>query len=190
MLPVRSAIMRARILTCVVALGLALAGCSDDDGESAATLPPVTSTPSATAAGNVPPEAQEATPEGAAEFAGFFAVEVSEAYRALDPDRVRRLSSSDCQTCEQYISSIESIAAQDAEVGESYSVEVVDAAAPAADAELATADVTLTLMVGEFVVTSPSGEELAREPADDALVQDITLERAGDSWVVTEVTVS
>ncbi len=185
--------MRACRLLSAVAAACALVGCSGGgDGSAAATLPPVsqTPTPSASPTASVPAEAQEATPEGAAEFAGFFAEEVERAYKERDPEIVRKLSDPACTTCQQYISSIEAIRDAEAEISDSYSVEVVDAAAPGQGAGASTTQVTVILRVGEFVVTDPSGQELAREAADEELVQDIALRRNGDRWLVTEVRVS
>ncbi len=188
--------MRARALACLLVAGLALTACSGDGDGAAATLPPITPTPPAspsaspTVAADVPEEAQAATPEGAAAFARYYAQEVYKAYRAKDPERVRRLSTPDCETCNRYIKTIEALIEDNATIEDAYTVEVVDAISPVAEPGATRANVTLILRLGEFVVTGPSGEELAREPADDQLVQDVELVRFGRMWQVSNVTTS
>lgn len=181
--------MHARVLAGLVAVVLPLTACSGDEPEDpAATLPPVTATPSPTAAaGEVPDEATEPTPEGAAEFASYFAVAVPEAYKARDPELIRKLSAADCETCQRYINSIETITRRGADINDSYSVEVLDAVAPTLEPGAASTQVTLFLKIGDFVVTAPDGSELAREAADDQVVQDFSLVRGPDGWLIQEI---
>jgi hypothetical protein len=182
--------MRACRLLSAVAAACALVGCSGGgDGSAAATLPPVsqTPTPSASPTASVPAEAQEATPEGAAEFAGFYAEEVARAYLAKDAEGIRRLSLPECGTCQRYIGTVEQLIAQDATVAPAYKVEVVDSVAPAGE-PTDRVQVTVILRQGEFVVTGPDGRELAREAANDQVVQDMVIVRQGDGWLVAEVT--
>lgn len=190
--------MRASGLAGVLAASLVLAGCSNDaGGDPAPSLAPVTpsssASPSATAGGgatDVPAEAQAATPEGAAAFARYFAEAVYQAYLDRNPQLVRDLSTPTCDVCSQYVASIEAIEAADADISDSYVVEIVDAAAPAEAGAEGRAQVTLYLKVGEFVVTDPSGKELVREPANSSLVQEIALVRQDGSWRVDAVTLT
>jgi len=182
--------MSARRLTAAaLAAGLLLAGCGGGEDEPpGATLPPVMAepTPSATAA-DVPPEAQEATPEGIAEFARFYVSERYQAYLTLEPERIRRLSTPDCEACNNFAGSVEAIAQAQGTIADSYTVEVVDVVTPGVDAAGDTATATVILRTGEFVVTAPDGGELAREPARDQLVQDLSLVRADGRWLVTGI---
>lgn len=182
--------MRARLATALLAISLAVAGCSSEEPNAGPTMPPVTEAPSATPdAVEVPNEAAEATPEGAAEFARFFALEVYEAYLALDPARIERLSAPGCETCERYVASIEEIRTQGGTIGDEYAVDVVDVATPGQDGEVTRAQVTLVLSIGEFVVTGSDGTELVRETADAEAVQSVELVRRGSQWLVQEVSV-
>jgi hypothetical protein len=185
--------MRARpLLALVVALGFALSGCGGGgEDDPAATLPPVTPTASPTeAAADVPDEAREATPEGAVAFASYYAMKVFEAYMKRDAARLKPLSEPGCETCNRYVGTIEALIEDDAAVGDAYAVEVLDAVSPALEADAATARVTVFLRIGEFVVTGPTGQELAREPQKDQVVQDFTLTRTGDAWRVAEIVTS
>jgi hypothetical protein len=109
------------------------AGCSggDDGGDgSAATLPPVTPTASPIeAAAEVPPEATEATPEGAAAFGRYFYETVDRSFKALDTTTLRAISDPDCRVCQRYIESIEGFVASEQRV-EGNDLTVQDAGAP------------------------------------------------------------
>lgn len=184
--------MRARLAPPLVALSLAAAGCSDDGGAAGPTLPPLTESPSESpspSAVAVPSDATAATPEGAADFGRFFASEVHQAYVTLNPERVRRLSTPDCGTCQRYVDSIESIRAQGATINDAYQVEVLDAAAPQEQPGATTSIVTVFLSIGELVVTGPDGAELLRETANEQAVHTYQLLRSGERWLVSEVTI-
>jgi hypothetical protein len=183
--------MRSRLAAGLLALCLGATACSGGDGEASPTLPPVTESPSATPeAEAVPSEATEATPEGAAEFAKYFANEVHQAYITQDAERVARLSAPDCEACQAYISSIEEMRSVDATIADNYTVEVLDAQAAGLPPEANTARVTVLLRIGEFLLTAPDGSELLREPANDRAVQELSLMRVEGGWLTTGVTTS
>jgi hypothetical protein len=187
--PVRSVIVSARLAAVAAAAVLALSACGGGDPEEpGGTLPPVTPTPSASAtAAEVPPASQEATPEGVEEFARYFVTERFAAYRSLDPERVRRLSTPDCEACTNFANSVQAIRDAKAVIAPSYVVEVLDVVSPGPDEGGQTATATVILRVGEFVVTAPDGSELARESAEEQLVQDLSLVRVGDGWLVQAI---
>jgi hypothetical protein len=168
---------------------MALTACNGGGDDAAATLPPVTPTPSPTeaAGSDVPPEAQEDTPEGAAEFARYYVLEVREAYLSKDAERIRRLSEAGCGTCEQYVTTVESLISENATVGDAYVVEVTDAIAPTLPPGATEARATVTSRQGEFVVTNDQGQVLYREEPVDIIVQDFRLVRVEGGWKVADV---
>lgn len=182
--------MGGRLLTAALLLSLGLTACSgSEEPEAGPTLPPVTGAPRPTAEPDaVPSAATAATPEGAAEFARFFADEVHQAYLQKDPERIERLSAPGCTACKAYVASINEIKRLKASISDSYTVEVLDAQAPAVAPDATDARVTVLLRIGELVLTAPDGEEIHREPASEEAVQEITLERSDGSWRTAEVT--
>lgn len=180
--------VRARVLAGALAVGSALTACSGADEQPAPTLPPVTkdATPTRSAQA-VPTEATAQTPEGAAEFAQFYAEAVAQAYLTRDSSTLERLSDAACEACRGYIRTVRALIASDATVGPSYKIAVMDAVSSSSTPAAGATQVTVTFSQGEFVVTSTSGQELAREPARDRIVQDFTLSRTDKGWKVLEV---
>jgi hypothetical protein len=183
--------MRARLVPALAALAVLAAGCSGgEDPDVSPTLPPITEAPSGSPSAEVvPSEATAATPEGAAAFVRFFVGEVQAGYEALDPERVRRVSTPECETCKRYIETIETVRDQGARIGDAYTVEVIDAVAPLEEPGASSTSVTLIVRIGEFVVTGADGTELLREPPIDQVVQSVTLNRVRNSWLVNEVVI-
>lgn len=185
--------MRASGLAGVLAASLVLAGCSNDaDGDPAPSLAPVTpsssASPSATAGGgatDVPAEAQAATPEGAAAFGRFFYDSVEQSFRTLDASTLRAISDPACEICMRYINSVESFA-RDGYTVEGNDITITDAIAPAGDmSQEARATVFYRNTAGR--VLDASGAVVLEEPARDNVVVELVLERADESWTVTEV---
>lgn len=83
---------------------LPLAACTGGEPIAApATLPPVSSTPSSSAAPGVPESARAATPDGAAAFARYYLRVVDEAWAKGQPERLEELSAVGCDTCDNFI---------------------------------------------------------------------------------------
>ena len=178
--------MRARVLVGVLLLSVGLTACSDDD-PPASTLPSLSATPSESAApGDVPAEAQEATPEGAAEFVRFFYEQLEQAYRDRDAAALRQLASAECVTCQRLADAVDRLVAEDARVA-NYDIEVVDVTTPGGAADAREVQVLAILNVSEFVRTDAEGRELSRVPARERAPQDLVLVREGDAWLVNAV---
>jgi hypothetical protein len=181
--------MRARpSLALVVALGFALSGCGGggDDGP-AATLPPVTPTASPTeAAADVPEEAREETPEGAAAFGRFFYETLEEAYAASDPDLLQPLVAPECEACQRILASLTRLRDEGLNVT-GHTITVTDAVAPGLQPGETETSVTSILDFAEYVETDAQGNEVFREEAASQVVQDVGLRRDGNAWVVTSL---
>lgn len=193
--------MRLRLPVSIGILTWLLTACSGGGGNGAGatlspvTVPPVTPSASASAspsptssATSLPPEARAATTQGVEAFGRLFVTEVREAFLTRDPARVERLSEAGCLTCSRYIASINEIRGTNAQIGSGYSVTVLDAAAPGVEPGASTANVTIILKLGPFVVTDSSGKVLVNEPPRDRLAQNLRLVRSSGQWKVAEVT--
>jgi hypothetical protein len=183
--------MSVRRLT-AAALGAAvlLAGCGGGEDEGpAATLPPVTAdpTPSATAAGEVPPAAQEATPEGAAEFGRYFYETIDRAFKTLDTTELEAISAPECEVCQRYVTSIRGIAAEGQRV-EGYDITVTEALAPGETGEAQTAQATVIYDSTLGRIVAASGEVVLEEPARTQVVSSLQLMRGEAGWTVLSVT--
>ncbi|MFP5219010.1 MAG: DUF6318 family protein [Actinomycetes bacterium] len=163
---------------------LGLTACSDDE-EPPSTLPPVSASPSETAAaGEVPEEAQEATREGAAEFGRFFYETVEASFQDLDTKALRAISDPSCEVCQRYIDSIDGFAKAGQRV-EGNDITIIDVVAAPVEGATASATVIYNSTAGRVV--DGSGRVVLEEAARTNVVADMVLRRDGDSWVVTEV---
>lgn len=177
--------MRARLVTALLVLSLGAAACGGEEPAAGPTLPPVTEAPSPTPEVEaVPGEAAEATPEGAAEFARFFYAEVARGFQTANPDLVSELSADDCQTCLQYIDSIQAVKEQGwrAEGGD---FDILFAVAPAIEGDTATVDVGWNFAPVNYLDTDGNVAETG--PPVDGVEEQLTLARNGESWQVTEI---
>jgi hypothetical protein len=100
------------LLAGVCALLLA-SGCSADEPPS--TLPPLTASPSPTAS-PTPTGIHEATPEGANAFTRCWFAELNAAFTSRDSSRLRLLSASDCDVCNNFAAAIDELARTDQRV--------------------------------------------------------------------------
>ncbi|HWH28565.1 MAG TPA: DUF6318 family protein [Mycobacteriales bacterium] len=170
----------------VVALGVtALTACSDDEPPS--TLPKISASPSPSesAAGEVPEEAREATPEGAAEFVRFFYDRLEAAYAGPDPELVRPLVETSCEACARILRSLERLRKEQLQV-DGHVIEVMDVVTPASqDSDKVV--VTAVLRFSPYVERDARGTEVYSEPAAEQVVQDLELQRRRGAWVVTAV---
>ena len=167
---------------------VALTGCNGggDDNGPPTTLPPVTPAASPTeAAGDVPSEATEATPEGAAAFVRAFYEQLEAAYAARDANSLQAYVSPECETCARLLDAIRRLQAESASV-EGYSIQVVDVAVPG-DAGSERVDAVAVLNVSEFVRVDSAGAETTRQPARENAAQELVLVRSGASWLITEL---
>jgi len=184
--------MRARVLSSVVVLAVALTGCNGggDDNGPPTTLPPVTPAASPTeAAGDVPAEATEATPEGAVEFVRYFYDVLERAYAEQDPEALRSVVAPECETCERIMASLTRLREEGLDVN-GHTITVTDAVAPATEPNATSTGVTAILTFSEYVETAANGDVVYREDAAEQVVQDVALRRQGHRWLVAEVTES
>lgn len=169
--------------------GLVLVACSSgaaDEPERTTSTSAATSEAAATptestpAPPQMPPEAREATPEGAAAFVRHFFQLVNYAYATGDTEPLRRASHSDCETCASVVDQVEQRYSTGGRIsgGE---ISVVSAQAGPID------DVGISLVTTAYdqaslteldadgnVVTTGSGE-------DDSVIA-FYAEFAGDEW--------
>jgi hypothetical protein len=187
--PVRSVIVSARLAAVAAAAVLALSACGGGDPEEpGGTLPPVTPTPSASAtAAEVPPAAQEATPEGAAEFVRFYYQRLELAYAELDPDLLLEITDPTCAGCAALADSVKSVRDEGGRVAP-YKVDVIEVAAPPLEPGAAMLSVVATLNLGEFVRFDASGAETFRDAPAQGLLQVLDLKRTPEGWRVVGVT--
>lgn len=186
--------MRQCLLLRFIVTSCLLAACGGGPS-GGATLPPVSASPSVTASSSasagppasVPPEATAATTQGAEAFVRFYIETVTRAYLTRDPSLVERLSVPTCDGCQRYIKSIRELVARDATVGAGYAVAVTDVLAPQVPMNARTVTVTVVARVGPFVATTRDGTVLVNGPAQDRLVQDLTLERSSTAWLVAGI---
>jgi hypothetical protein len=152
----------------LAALALTVSGCAADE-PPAAQLPPATSEPSPTVSSvaaevEVPPEAREETAEGASAFARFYLeILLTEAFHNADASRVRALTLSECEGCDNLIGLIEQLE-QDGERMEGG--EYVVAFAEASTVESGDAMVDLGYRLEPGVLVDREGRREALEGAE------------------------
>jgi hypothetical protein len=179
--------MRARLVPVFLALCVSLGACSDggEEPDAAPTLPPITEARSPSPEPDaVPPQATEATPEGAAEFARLFYSEIARGFQTADPALVSRLSADDCRTCSEYIASITAVQEQGwrAKGGD---FEILFAVAPAVEGDTAKVDVGWNFSPVQYI--DGSGSVVDDGPPVTGVEEQLKLRRDGDSWIVTAV---
>lgn len=179
--------MRARLAPVVLALCLAVAGCSDDGGAAGPTLPPITESPSEAptpTAVTVPSEATAATPEGAAEFGRFFYEAVEAGFRQRDASMLETISAPTCEICQRYIASIKQLAEKNERL-EGNAIDVTDSVSPEGDGRSTTVTVFYNNTASRRF--DASGQLIVEEPARENVVVELVLERPATTWVVQEV---
>lgn len=174
----------------VVALVLAVAGCSGSGSDKPKVLPPVPSStvvasasPTASAAPVVVPSAAvPATPQGAAAFVRFFYGELNGAFQDGNDERIRVLSDHLCATCNNYADAVASGAkARSRIVGITFGSLEVAAASPKNGVVLVTVLGSVPKRQEEKngVLTSLAAEG----PFNDT----VALQRRGDRWLVRAI---
>ena len=176
----------------VLAICLAVSGCSRSDEGTPRVLPSLTTpshtsapTPSASAVPViVPPPAQPATSEGAAAFVRFYLGQVSAAYAAANAGLLEGLSDAACATCARYADSARALRLDGKHIVGS-SVVVVSVEAPAPNGGYVAADVFFD--VPSRAVANGSGHILERLGPRPRAHQTFFLHRRGESWSVRAV---
>jgi hypothetical protein len=180
--------MRARLVPVLLTLSVSVGACSDGGApsEAATTRPPITESPSPSPEPDaVPPQATEATPEGAAEFVRFFYAEVERAYAEREPSRIAELAAPNCQTCERFIASVTQLRDQN-QRSEGLVYEIVSAVAPPLEGNTARVDVVYN--GPEAVRYDSDNNVINREPAAKFVNEQVDLLLIDGSWRVREVT--
>lgn len=174
--------MHIRSAATMLALAL-LPGCGSDE-VPAPTLPPLTATPPPTASAlpTPPPEAEPATPEGAAAFARFYLETVTASLAEADPEPLASLSDEGCEGCNNLIALAEELRDSGQRIrGGEYNVAVAEAPAPEVPGDYI---VTLRYELAASATLDASGAELATEaaaPPTDAIMRVV---READQWSV------
>ena len=183
---------RALVIAAVVA---GIAGCSGSGAGSAPTaLPPLSAGPagaSPTAAPPAavpvvtkPPEADKATATGAEAFARYWIAELNAAFASLDASRLQSISGPRCATCQSYIDSLRTSAANlERYEGGHISVREVAATSPAASA----ATVILNYDSAEGRVFDAEGKLLDRVAARRNVTLQFDLVRRGSGWTAKQL---
>jgi hypothetical protein len=170
-----------RALASAGLLALLAAGCGDG-GESAPPLPPITATPSATVSATPTPTFAE-TLIGATEFVRSFYASLSEAYAAGDPDLIRQMVDPSCETCANYLSSLEQIRDRKLSVvGGEFSV--LSAEAPGPEGGLTV--VSSRLDYRGVKISETGGDVVLDEEPAKQLVE-LGLARVGDGWTIKHI---
>jgi hypothetical protein len=173
--------MDARRGIAALTLALAVSGCSGSDGKPT-TLPPLTSTPTATqtADPSVPPF--PATKQGAADFVNAWVRAANHAHLTGDSSLLTELSAADCRPCSSLIDSIREIwSAGSAEGGASRASFVTTGLISEASAS-----VTATLDAGTTRIYDQAHRLIRTVPAvkGGALIFD--LRRVGRGWQLAD----
>jgi predicted lipid-binding transport protein (Tim44 family) len=181
-----------RLTATLLGAGLLLTGCSGEAADTpGATLPPATSTPSAsataTAADEVPPEAKAATPEGAAAFVRHFYERIERAYAERDPEVLRPVVDADCEACNGLLAAVARLRDDNNTLASPYRITVKDVVVPGLEAGQTEVVALAIFDESELVRLDESGVEQARLPALSGVAQDVRLMRVGESWRVEEV---
>jgi hypothetical protein len=182
--------MRARLVPVLLTLCLGVGACTDggEEPDAAPTLSPITESPSPSPEPDaVPPQATEATPEGAAEFVRFFYKSLERAYANADPEVIESLSADGCESCQNFVESIADLRDQGGRV-EAFTIDVVDVQAAGVEPAATTAAAVVVLDVSEYVRVERDGSESAREPAVSGAVNDVQLVRVEGEWLVQGIT--
>ena len=129
----------------------------------------------------MPPSAQAQTPQAAAAFARFFYAEIGKAFGERDPARVEALSDPTCEACRLFIDSIAELRDKNQRVTP-VNFEIVLAEAPGLEGEQARVDVIYNL--APVQTTDASGKQIAEDPGAQNREVQLTLVRAGTSWLV------
>jgi hypothetical protein len=180
--------MRARLVPVFLALCVSVGACSDggEEPDAAPTLPAITESPSPSPEPDaVPPQATEATPEGAAEFVRYWFDSLNQAAQDGDTETLKAVSDPACETCSRFISSIENLYGPGGRIeGGQFNVTAVEAQSVPAEAREAKAlvvyDVTPTRQVG------PQGETILQVEALSNETGDLVLARTPAGWTLKE----
>lgn len=181
--------MRALVLT--LAAAFAVSACGGSSGAQPRTLPDVSTSPTASPTADVtapavPAEAQAATSAGAEGFARFFYAQLVAAFDRKDPELIRAMSASGCESCDRYIRSLTKLRDNNERV-EGFTVAVVDAVAPAVEGDKARVDVSW--MTPDVAVRyDANGKVIFRDGPYKRVDDEFKLLRHGNSWLISSLT--
>lgn len=172
-----------RRLSWLAIVGLLAAGCSSGS-EAPRVLPPV-ATPSATTASPtaspLPSGADAATPQGATAFARLWYSEITRAWEEQDPAIIERLSAPGCTACKRYVESITGVRQRGERVDDVvFRLKLVEATAVRDGKSI----VAIVYDSPKSTRYDRAGKALDTEPAVSNYEEELTLVRAGASWLV------
>ena len=165
----------------VAGLLLALTACSHSDSQPR-TLPPVTTSPTASAAPSVPPF--PATRQGAADFVRLWVETLNRSGKTGDTTALEALSDPSCQSCTGLIALIH---AGWSNGGHLEGGEVTLSELVPADTTPTSADVTANFHFAEERRVNAAGKVIHREPAS-VEGEEIRLVRQASGWLMRAVT--
>jgi hypothetical protein len=172
--------MDLRLVVVALCVALAASACSGSD-KKPSTLPPLTSTPTASAAPSVPPF--PATKQGAAEFVGLWARTLNAAGRTGQTTVLRGLSDSACASCNGLISLIDNAWASGRLEGGDLTLRNL----VTADVSATAADLTATFSFSAERRFDRQGHLIHSEPATTEGEQ-IRLRRINSGWLMRSIT--
>jgi hypothetical protein len=178
--------MRPLALTLAASVA-ALSACAGSSS-GPQTLPPITSSPSATAIstpGGIPAEARASTSAGAEAFAKFFYAETVTAFETKNPDLIKAISAPGCTACDNYIRSLTKLRDNKERV-ENFAVDVILAVAPVVTGGTARVDVAWSTPAVAIRYDS-AGKEIFRDGPYKRVDAQVNLVHRGDSWLVTAI---
>lgn len=173
-------LVRIRAVVAALVMSTVLVACSNEPGPSPLPeLPTASPTPSPL---SVPPAALAETPQGAAAFSRYYFEQVlSRAFQKADASRLRSLSDSGCEGCNNFIAAIQS-SAEAKEVTEGGDFSVLFTEAPPIDAGEVIVDLRYSRTAARVV--AEDGAVRATLPADPTLDVQIRLVHRAGGWVV------
>ncbi len=157
-----------------------LAGCTDG-ADDPTVLSSASPTPSPSPSISPPPS--EATPQGAAAFARYWYDVLNQAGASGNTTLLRQLSAPQCQTCANFIGSIETVYPKGRFRGGRHLVRFAEA--PAFSGR--TAQVSILVDIGRTDVLDSSGKVLQSEPAAEGVELEMTLSRRDSGWIVIDL---
>ena len=174
----------------------ALGGCSGDADPIPSSTPPASTSVSASGSTSpspsdspsptysVPPEAQHRTDAGAIAFVQFYFDQVNEAWATPDPDLIRILSGSDCNTCKADIKTAETLSS-DGQRASGPSVQVGDfSSLPGPQDSQMFVDLHLVQL--DTPVLDKAGTEVSRPGTGEAEIRALVTWRE-DKWVMDAI---
>jgi predicted lipid-binding transport protein (Tim44 family) len=175
--------MRALALT-LAATAAVVSACGGSSGEPR-TAPPVSTSPAS--ASTPSPEAtgiDAPGPQGAAAFARFFYAQIQRAFETGDVSVLQKYSRSECETCQNFISSVNGTRAAGGRV-EGYKITVLTAVAPADTG--ATARVDIVRNSTESIEYDKHGKVVDRAAGHKGIEEQMNLVRVNNSWQVSKM---